>query len=176
MNIEKFSDGILFNEIRYIKEDDFFKVRYKNSIISVETPIMKIPFGVKNNNSNHFLKINVEQKKNEKNKDFLTFIDMLESHAKENIHINFKEKQFRSRIYKNEYSTLVDVLLNNNTKIVNEKQERFPIDDYIDKSFSAIINFSYDRVWFNETHYGLSFKIDKMIIKSIKESEIKIIF
>lgn len=178
MNIENFSDGILFDEIKYTKELNFIKVEYKNSIISIETPLMKIPFGIKKRNFNYYFQICVDEQNNDKNNDFLTFINMLEKHAKENVYIFLKEKQFISKIYKNDrYPSLVNINLTNNSQFMNEDQEKLCIDNYINKYTSAVIDFTYNGIWFNETQYGLSFKADKIIIKNIKEeSKIKIIF
>lgn len=176
--IESFSDGILFDEIKYNKEKDFVKVKYKNNIIDVETPLLRVPFGIKQIDSRHLLQVSIDDKdKNKKNDDFLMFINMLERHVKENLYREFKNKQFVSKIYyKEEYPPLIGLELKNNTEIINENQKRLSINKYINESFSAKIEFSYNGVWFNENRYGLSFKINKIIINDIKEQKIKIVF
>lgn len=176
--IENFSNGILFNEIKYFKEKDFVKVKYKSKIIDVETPLLRIPFGIKQIDSRYLLQLSIDDKdKNEKNNDFLMFINMLESHVKENLYKDFKNKQFVSKIYhKEKYPPLIGLELKNNTEITDENQNRLSINEYLNESFSAKIDFSYNGVWFNENRYGLSFKINKIIIKHIKEQKIKIVF
>jgi hypothetical protein len=139
--IERFSDGILFNEIKYNKEKDFVKVKYKNKIIDIETPLLRIPFGIKKIDSRYLLQISIDNKdENERNNDFLMFINMLESHAKENLYRDFKNKQFISKIYHKEgYSPLIGLELKNNTEIINDNQERLSVNNYINESFSAQI-------------------------------------
>lgn len=44
-NIECFSDGFLFNELNYENDNNFIKVKYKNKLLIIETPYMRIPFG-----------------------------------------------------------------------------------------------------------------------------------
>ena len=61
-SIETFSDGILFNEIQYLKENDFVKVRYKNKIIDIETPLLRIPFGIKQIDSRYLLQLSIDDK------------------------------------------------------------------------------------------------------------------
>ncbi len=177
-SIETFSDGILFNEIQYLKENDFVKVRYKNKIIDIETPLLRIPFGIKQIDSRYLLQLSIDDKdKNEKNSDFLMFINMLESHVKENLYKDFKNKQFVSKIYhKDKYPPLVGLELKYNTEIMDGNKNRVSINEYLNESFSATIDFSYNGIWFNENRYGLSFKINKIIIKDIKEPKIKIVF
>lgn len=177
-SIETFSDGILFNEIQYLKENDFVKVRYKNKIIDIETPLLRIPFGIKQIDSRYLLQLSIDDKdKNEKNSDFLMFINMLESHVKENLYKDFKNKQFVSKIYhKDKYPPLVGLELKYNTEIMDDNKNRVSINEYLNESFSATIDFSYNGIWFNENRYGLSFKINKIIIKDIKEPKIKIVF
>lgn len=177
-SIETFSDGILFNEIQYLKENDFVKVRYKNKIIDIETPLLRIPFGIKQIDSRYLLQLSIDDKdKNEKNSDFLMFINMLESHVKENLYKDFKNKQFVSKIYhKDKYPPLVGLELKYNTEIMDDNKNRVTINEYLNESFSATIDFSYNGIWFNENRYGLSFKINKIIIKDIKEPKIKIVF
>lgn len=176
--VERFSDGILFNEIKYNREKDFVKVKYKNKIIDIETPLLRIPFGIKKIDSRYLLQVSIDDKdKNESNNDFLMFINMLESHAKENLYRDFKNKQFISKVYhKEKYPPLIGLELKNNTEIINENQERLSINNYINESFSAKIDFSYNGIWFNENRYGLSFKINKIMINDIKEQKIKILF
>jgi len=174
-SIETFSDGILFNEIEYLKENDFVKVKYKNKIIDIETPLLRIPFGIKQIDSRYLLQLSID--KNEKNGDFLMFINMLENHVKENLYKDFKNKQFVSKIYhKDKYPPLVGLELKSNTDIIDENQNKLSINEYLNERFSATIDFSYNGVWFNENRYGLSFKINKIIIKNIKEAKIKIVF
>jgi hypothetical protein len=177
-SIETFSDGILFNEIQYLKENDFVKVRYKNKIIDIETPLLRIPFGIKQIDSRYLLQLSIDDKdKNEKNSDFLMFINMLESHVKENLYKDFKNKQFVSKIYhKDKYPPLVGLELKYNTEIMDDNKNRVTINEYLNESFSATIDFSYNGIWFNENRYGLSFKINKIIIKDIKDPKIKIVF
>jgi hypothetical protein len=177
-SIETFSDGILFNEIQYLKENDFVKVRYKNKIIDIETPLLRIPFGIKQIDSRYLLQLSIDDKdKNEKNSDFLMFINMLESHVKENLYKDFKNKQFVSKIYhKDKYPPLVGLELKYNTEVMDDNKNRVTINEYLNESFSATIDFSYNGIWFNENRYGLSFKINKIIIKDIKEPKIKIVF
>lgn len=177
-SIETFSDGILFNEIQYLKENDFVKVRYKNKIIDIETPLLRIPFGIKQIDSRYLLQLSIDDKdKNEKNSDFLMFINMLESHVKENLYKDFKNKQFVSKIYhKDKYPPLVGLELKYNTEIMDDNKNRVTINEYLNESFSATIDFSYNGIWFNENRYGLSFKINKIIIKDIKDPKIKFVF
>lgn len=140
---------------------------------------MRIPFGIKKIDSRYLLQVSIDN--NEKNNDFLMFINMLERHSKENLYIDFKNKSFISKVYHKkdikEYPPLIGLELKNNTKIINENQETLSINDYIEKSFLAKIEISYNGVWFNENRYGLSLKINKIIIKNeIKEKKIKITF
>lgn len=176
--IEKFSEGFLFNEIKYIKHNDFIKISYKNKGLDVETPLLRVPFGIKNIGNRYLLQMSIDNIENNKeNSNFLTFINMLEAHLKENLYIEFKNKTFISKVYNNvKYSPLICLDLKQNTKILNENSEHLQNNDYLDKCFFATINFSYNGVWFNENSYGVSFKNNKINIKTLKRESIKINF
>jgi hypothetical protein len=177
MTVEYFCDGIKFNEIIYEKNDKFIKIKYKNNLLNIETPILKIPFGIKefdgNNGRKLYLQLSID-KEIEINNDFLIFIEMLESHAKENVNHICKEKKFMSKIYKNEkYTPFINIDLKESTIIYNEKNNILEINDYINRNFTGIIDFSYTGIWYNDDKYGLSMKINTIFIK---ETDIKIVF
>lgn len=181
-DIERFSDGILFDKITYENiekesEKGIIIIRYKNKCIDIETPLLEIPFGIKkfNEYENYFLQLSVDNKY-EKNNDFMTFIHMLEKHGKENTNKICKGKNYCTRIYcKNNFPPLINLDFKKNTKIINYNNETLSLNNYLNKKFFAIIEFNYEGIWYNKDKYGLSFKIEKIKIKE-KEDNIKIIF
>lgn len=180
--IERFSDGILFEEIIYknIEKEEkkgIIDIKYKNSILTIETPMLKIPFGIRkiNGYEKYFLQISIDNKY-EKNKDFITFMYMLEKHAKEKVSNICKRKKYSTSFYhKDNFPPLINLYLKKNTKIINDKDDILSLKNYLNKSFKAKIEFNYEGIWYNDNKYGLSFKIEKIKIKE-DENNIKIIF
>lgn len=175
-DVEKFSNGILFDEFFYenIEKENkkgIINVKYKNQSVNIETPILKIPFGIRkfNEYEKYFLQVSVDDKY-EKNNDFMNFIYMLEKHAVENVNNICRGKKYSTRIYhKENFPPLINLDLKGNTKIINDNGDTLFIKNHLSKSFSAIIEFNYEGIWYNENKYGLSFKIENIKIKENKK-------
>lgn len=153
------------DKIKYEYLDNFIKIKYENTIINIETPIIKIPFGIKSSlyNDQYYLQFSVN---NEENKKVMNFIYLLEKDLKDKLQNNFKDKKFTSRIYfKENRSPLITLDLKKNTIILNNKNNEIDIDQYIEQSFLAVINFTYTGIWYNNIKYGMSLKINKIFIK-----------
>lgn len=116
--IERFSDGILFEEITYknIEKENkkgIIDIKYKNSILNIETPMLKIPFGIRKikGYENYFLQISADNKY-EKNKDFINFMYMLEKHAQEKANNICKRKEYSTSFYhKDNFPPLINLYL-----------------------------------------------------------------
>lgn len=57
--------------------------------------------------------------------------------------------------YKRKYPPLINIELKRNTIILDENQNILCINKYLNKSFSATIEFSYVGIWYNEKNQDI---------------------
>lgn len=168
----------VFDKINYEYIDNFIKTKYENTMINIETSIIKIPFGVKKSlyNDQYYIQVSTN---NTQNKELMNFIHLLEKDLKDKLKNDFKDKKFTSRIYvKENHTPLILLDLKKDTITLDNKNNKINIDQYIDQPFLAVLDFNYSGIWYNDSKYGMSLKINNIFIKQNYESydSTKIIF
>lgn len=74
----------VFDKINYEYIDNFIKTKYENTMINIETSIIKIPFGVKKSlyNDQYYIQVSTN---NTQNKELMNFIHLLEKDLKDKL-------------------------------------------------------------------------------------------
>jgi hypothetical protein len=192
------------NNIKYedldfevLPDKDFVKIKYNNKIIKITTPNLRCPFGIKEFKYNEedltrysfslsFDKIET----NDENKKLYEFIKDLESHVnkyiknKKNLYCQDIRKKifksFTSKLYvKDNYSPLFNLDIKNNTKIyLDDEDNKITYEELLEKD----LNNSYMKceiicngIWINNKKFGISWKVNKIIIEDLPDYEDKYI-
>lgn len=166
----------MFNKelIQYKKSENFIKVKYDDTNLNINISSARIPFGVKklffNNKTNYNIQISIDDKYDNL-KRLLNFIIDLEKDAKDltSEDITFEDKRFISRIYYSNNAPLITLDIKENTLFKNKNNNNLILEDYINKCFIGRISFSYIGIYVGNKNFGLSFKIDEIIIDTNKE-------
>lgn len=158
-------------------DNNFIKVKYNDTFLLIETPFMRIPFGIKelnfNNKKNYNFQISINEDYDIKSKKLLEFIIKIEKHAKDKIKdLSFvKDKTFISRIYVGKNSPLITLDIKDDTIFKDKYNNIVLLKDYVNKNFIASISFVYTGVYYGTKNWGLSFKVDEIIVDIKKEKE-----
>lgn len=158
----------------------FIKVKYDDTFLLIETPYMRIPFGIKelnfNNKKSYKFQISINEEYNIKSRKLLEFIIKIEKHAKDKIKdLTFvKDKTFISRIYVGKNSPLMTLDIKEDTIFRDKNNNIILLKDYVNKSFMANISFVYTGVYYGTKNWGLSFKVNEIIVDRKDENEEKI--
>jgi len=164
------------NLISYQKCDNFIKVKYDDTFLIIETPFLRIPFGIKylnfNNKKSYNFQISINEEYNIKSKKLLDFIFELENYAKDKFKDEslIKDKTFVSRIYSSKHSPLITLDIKDNTLFKDKNNKDLLLKDYINKSFIGSISFTYTGIYYGKKNWGLSFKVNSIVI-DIKEDK-----
>src|ERR1700730_15693562 len=128
--------------------DNFIKVKYNNTLLIIDTPFMRIPFGIKefnfNNRKNYNFQISVNEEYNIKSKKLLEFILKIEKHVKNKFkELSFiKDKTFTSRVYVGNNSPLITLDIKDNTIFKDKNNKDLLLKDYINKNFIGNVSFT----------------------------------
>ena len=143
---------MLFDEnlIEYQCDNNFIKVKYNDTILLIETPFMRIPFGIKelnfNNKKSYNFQISINEDYNIKSRKLLEFIIKIENHGKDKI------KDLNSQ----DISSLRNILINSLNSIIDFKKE------FIDDIYKYIILKN------NEDNHNINTVIIILLFKLIK--------
>jgi hypothetical protein len=160
--------------IQYEKTENFIKVKYNNTCLNIDISSVRIPFGVKklifNNKSNYNIQISIDDKYDNL-KRLLNFITDLENDVKDltSEDKTFEDKRFISRIYYSNNAPLITLDIKENTLFTDKNNNKLILEDYINRCFIARISFSYVGIYIGNKNFGLSLKIDEIIIDTNKE-------
>lgn len=159
--------------IKYQKGINFIYVKYNKTILTFNVLSARIPFGIKDylykDKTSYHIQISID-KNNLKLNNLLNLIINLEEDAKKNIYYyslvdkTFKDKQFISRIYNGNNDPLIRLDFKENTIFKNELDEELPLNNYLNKKIISRINFSYNGIYLGNKTYGLSLKINEIIV------------
>lgn len=157
------------------KGKNFIKVKYDKEFIAIETPLLRIPFGIKEHDYEYKkvydYQISINIKYNIKSGDLLRLILFIEKDAKDNFnnHDLIKDKTFISRIYNpKKNDPLIKLDIKNDTIINDENNNVLSLKDYIDKRFLCISKIKYTGIYIGEYNWGLSLKVEEIKVKASK--------
>lgn len=157
------------------KEKTFIKVKYDKKFIIIETPFLRVPFGIKEYDlfykKIYNYQVSVNTSYNEKSGNFLRFILFIEKDAKDKFSKSdfLKNKNFVSRIYKPEKNDpLIKLDIKENTIIKDENNNVITLKDYIEKRFICLSIIKYTGIYIGENNWGLSLKVEEIKIKNQK--------
>lgn len=157
--------------IKYKKKINFIHVNYNDTILTINVLSVRIPFGIKdyfyNDKIRYHLQISID-KDNLKLNNLLNFIINLEESAKDYTlkdETLFKNKKFISKIYYGKNDPLIRLDFKEDTIFKNNLNEYLFLNDYLNKKISAYLDFSYNGIYIGNNNYGLSFKINEIIIQ-----------
>lgn len=154
------------------KGKNFIKVKYDDKFISIETPLLRIPFGIKESDFSYKkvydFQISINIKFNIKSNDLLRLILFIEEDAKDkfNEYESIKDKTFISRIYKSgKNDPLIKLDIKDSTIIKDDEDNVLSLKDYINKRFICSSIFKYTGIYIGENNWGLSLKVELIKIK-----------
>lgn len=88
--------------IEYKKDNNFVKVKYDKKILILETPFLRVPFGIKENDylykKFYHYQISINTEFNPKSGDFLRIITFIEKDAKDKLSDIIKDKSLKMKI------------------------------------------------------------------------------
>lgn len=159
--------------IKYQKGINFIYVKYNKTILTFNVSSARIPFGIKDylykDKTSYHIQFSID-KNNLKLNNLLNLIINLEEDANKNIYYyslldkTLKDKQFVSRIYNGNNDPLIRLDLKEDTIFKNKLDEELPLNNYLNKRIISTINFSYNGIYIGNKTYGLSLKINEIIV------------
>lgn len=173
-------------------------IKYDGGIFKITTPLLRIPFGIDsseiNNNKQYKVALSFDNINEDKNiKEFYNFIKGIENYVKDKIYENQEILQknnnkkkpkevidefFSSKIYENEkYDPLLTLNLRINSEYSNTNiyydnidTELFINDGNFEKTKGCFVKCEIicHNLWISGGKYGISWKVDKLIIYNKK--------
>ena len=161
--------------INYKQRLNFIYINYNNTILILEVLSVRVPFGIKdysyNDKTFYYIQISID-KNNLRLNNLLNFIINLEDNAKEYIKDYslkdkslFNNKKFISKIYDGNNDPLIRLDFKENTLFKNNLDEDLSLNNYLNKGLIGSLTFSYNGIYIGDKSYGLSFKINQLIIQ-----------
>lgn len=159
--------------IKYQKGINFIYVKYNKTILTFNVLSARIPFGIKDylykEKTSYHIQISID-KNNIRLNNLLNLIVNLEKDAKEKFNNysledkSLNDKQFISRIYNGNNDPLIRLDLKEDTIFKNKLDEELPLNNYLNKRIISSVNFSYNGIYIGTKTYGLSLKINEIIV------------
>lgn len=152
----KLINDLYVENIKMIKNNfNGFDIFYKNHLLCLETPTVKIPFGLEKEYSNLILKLQLINYENDKNMEtFLDKIKQIEQYL-----TNFLEDNLRSQIrFSESYDPLLITKISKiknkiTTEVIDEKN--IPVNIFNLKKYDNLKCIIYlDKIWkYNNTYF-----------------------
>lgn len=159
--------------IKYQKGINFIYVKYNETILIFKVLSIRIPFGIKDysykGKTSYHIQISID-KNNIRLNNLLNLIVNLEKDAKEKFNNysledkSLNDKQFVSRIYNGNNDPLIRLEFKENTIFKNNLDEVLPLNNYLNKRIISSVNFSYNGIYIGNKSYGLSLKINEIVM------------